>query len=74
MKIIFGITSELCIIYFLLIKPSKMIKPLKKAPKRAVMHIDDFLYTDIRFRWTMNYFFLQQHQLLQIVHTKRIYM
>lgn len=37
------------------------------------MHIDDFLYADIRFRWTMNVFFLQQHQVLfflQIVHTK----
>lgn len=33
------------------------------------MQTDDFLYTDIRFRWTINEKkFLKQHLLLHIVH------
>lgn len=33
------------------------------------MYIDDFLYTNITFRWTMNEKnFLQQHLLSHIVH------
>lgn len=37
------------------------------------MHTHDFLYTDIRFIWTMNDSFAQQQVLLQIVHKNTNY-
>lgn len=32
------------------------------------MHINEFLFSNIRLKWTLNKDFLQQHLLLQIVH------